>query len=114
MDIIENLKWKIKHEKLPLKEEFFSLRDWLYSEYNLTLIYVYRGGFFNVESGHYLDATILFVKDNLSKINPPLKLREIRGAIQNQFPELMYDTKYHRAWNILPEDTISIVSINSS
>jgi hypothetical protein len=106
MNIIADTKSKIKEGKLQLHEEFFPIRDWIWAEFNLALVYVFRGGFINVEPGHYLESTILFVREDLFKARTERNTSAIRHSIMRQFPELTYDTKFHKQWNIQPKQTV--------
>jgi hypothetical protein len=108
-EMIQDIIFQIKSKKIQLDEIYYPMADWIQSKKGLTLVYVYQGGFFNVESGHYLDASLLFFTEKLSPYSPK-ELSELKLSILEQFPELKFDTKYHKAWNIEPNETVLLYS----
>lgn len=112
-EMIQDIIFKIKAKKLQLDEKYLPIADWIRSQRGLTLVYVYQGGLFNVEPGHYLDASLLFFKDKLSRYSSQ-EISNLKLSILEQFPELKYDTKYHKAWNIEPNQTVLLYSLEAS
>ncbi len=110
IDFIHDIIFKIKYKEIQLEERYYPMADWIQSERGLTLAYVYQGGFFNVEPGHYLDASLLFFKNRLTQYSSQ-ELSDLKHSILGQFPKLKFETKYHKAWGIEPNQTVLLYSV---